>query len=259
MDFLPAIDILDGKVVRLRQGDYNQVTVYNDDPAAQAQLFEEAGATWLHVVDLDGARSGIAANTDALRAILLKTGLQVEIGGGIRTREALETYADLGVARIVLGTTLVKDEAFVADALKTYGDMLVCGIDARHGVVAVEGWKDATEVTAKDLARRMGALGFEHLVFTDIARDGMGSGIDPSAYLAMAGAFGHPVIASGGVDSIGDLAKLACAGDAIEGVIVGRAIYDEKLSVEEGVAFCAGTLKREIMPDVTAPISLDNL
>lgn len=141
MDFLPAIDILDGKAVRLAQGDYDQVTVYNDDPVLQAQLFEEAGAEWLHVVDLNGAAEGCPQNTAVIRDILDKTGLKVEVGGGIRTLEAIDELASCGVARIVLGTALVKDEALARRALATYGEMLVCGIDARHGTVAVEGWK----------------------------------------------------------------------------------------------------------------------
>lgn len=259
MNFLPAIDILDGNVVRLAQGDYERVTVYNDDPAYQAQLFEEAGSQWLHVVDLNGAKTGVPTNTDAIRAILERTSLKVEVGGGIRSLEAIEAMANLGVSRIVLGTALVEDEALCRKALEIYGDMLVCGIDGRHGSVAVHGWLDTSDETPKGLARRMGEAGFSHLVFTDITRDGMKSGIDPAAYLAIAAAFGHSVIASGGVGTLADLAKLACAGDAIEGVIVGRALYEKTLSVEEGCAFCAGTLTYQVMDSMTAPISLDQL
>lgn len=243
MDFLPAIDLLDGKVVRLEQGDYDKVTVYDDDPVRRARLFEEAGAEWVHVVDLDGARMGVPANTGAIRSIREATELKVEVGGGVRTPEALDALMEAGVNRVVLGTALVRDEAFARAALQRYGaDALAAGIDARDGEAAVEGWTEGGGVSAEDLARKMAALGFAHLIYTDIARDGRRTGIDAGAYEAMARAFGHPVIASGGVASVADIEALASVGESVEGVIVGRAIYEGSLTVADGVAAAAGTM-----------------
>lgn len=239
MFLLPAIDILGGKAVRLAKGDYAQVTVYNDDPVAQARLFEEAGAEWLHVVDLDGAKSGRADNIEVIERIMAQTSLKVEVGGGVRSIEAVERLLDAGVTRAVLGTALVRDPAFAREAVERFGgDALVAGIDARDGEVAVSGWCEGSGIAAHELARRMAAVGYRHLVYTDIARDGMQTGIDPAAYAAMAEAFGHPVVASGGVASIADIEALAPVAASIEGVIAGRAIYEGSLGVAEGVAAC---------------------
>lgn len=244
MYLLPAIDILDGRAVRLAKGDYDAVTVYNDDPGLQAQLFEEAGAEWIHVVDLDGAKSGHPENIAVVERILKLTSLKVEVGGGVRSLETVERLADAGVARVVLGTALVRDPDFAQAAVERFGAPLLCaGIDAKAGEAAVAGWRESSGVGAHDLARVMARLGYEHLVFTDIARDGMQTGIDPAAYEAMARAFGHPVIASGGVATAADVEALAALGDAIEGVIAGRALYEGTLTVADGVAACAGTLR----------------
>ena len=241
MYILPAIDILGGKAVRLAKGDYAQVTVYNDDPVEQAMIFEDAGATWLHMVDLDGAKSGQADNIETVQRILASTTLKVEIGGGLRSMQVLARLADAGASRLVLGTALVRDPDFAQAAIEEYGDLLAAGIDARDGEVAVAGWTEGSGLDAHDLARRMAALGYRHLVFTDIARDGMQTGIDVQAYAAMAEAFGHPVIASGGVAGIDDIRNLSAvdqaAGDAvIEGVIAGRAIYEGTLDLCEAIA-----------------------
>ena len=203
MYLLPAIDILGGKAVRLAKGDYDRVTVYHDDPAAQAQLFEEQGATWLHVVDLDGARSGIPENIAIVERIMRKTLLKVEVGGGVRSLDTIARLADAGVSRVVLGTSLVADPDFAEAAIAQYGKLLCAGIDAKGGEVAVAGWREGAGVAAEELARDMSALGFRHLVYTDIARDGMQTGIEAAAYVRMAEAFGHPVIASGGVAGVG--------------------------------------------------------
>ena len=239
MYVLPAIDILDGKAVRLAKGDYAQVTVYNADPVEQAKAFEDAGATWLHMVDLDGAKSGNADNIGVVERILASTGLKVEVGGGLRTAEVLARLADAGAARMVLGTALVRDPDFAAAAIEEYGDLLAAGIDAKGAEAAVQGWTQGTGISACDLAARMAALGYRHLVYTDIARDGMQTGIDAAAYAEMAAAFGHPVIASGGVAGIGDIRSLAALGDAVEGVIAGRAIYEGALDLREAIAACA--------------------
>lgn len=238
MYLLPAIDILGGKAVRLAKGDYAQVTVYNDDPAQQAQTFADQGATWLHVVDLDGARSGNPENLAMIERILARTSLKVEVGGGIRSLDTIARLADAGVSRVVLGTSLVADPAFAEAAIMRYGELLCAGIDAKGGEVAVAGWREGAGVAAEELAHHVAELGFQHLVYTDIARDGMQTGIDPAAYVRMAEAFGHPVIASGGVASVRDIERLSEVAASIEGVIAGRAIYEGALSVEEGVAAC---------------------
>ncbi|WP_281624769.1 geranylgeranylglyceryl/heptaprenylglyceryl phosphate synthase, partial [Senegalimassilia anaerobia] len=174
MYLLPAIDILGGKAVRLAKGDYNQVTVYNDDPVAQARVFEQVGAQWVHVVDLDGARSGVPENIAIVERIVHETSLSVEIGGGIRSLETLKRLADAGAARMVLGTALVNDPELAHAAIAAVGgDRLTAGIDAKGGEVAVSGWIEGSGVAAADLARAMGSAGFKHIVYTDIARDGM--------------------------------------------------------------------------------------
>lgn len=248
MYLLPAIDILGGKAVRLAKGDYNLVTVYNDDPVAQARLFEEQGASWIHVVDLDGARTGNPLNIAVVERIVRETSLSVEIGGGIRSLETLKRLADVGAARMVLGTALVNDPELARAAVEAIGgDRLTAGIDAKGGEVAVSGWIEGSGVAATDLARAMGEAGFCHVVYTDIARDGMQTGIDPAAYVAMAQAFGHPVIASGGVASVADIERLAPVAESIEGVITGRAVYEGTLSVADGVAACKATSKGQVM------------
>lgn len=239
MYLLPAIDILGGKAVRLQKGDYSKVTVYNDDPVAQARAFVEAGAEWVHVVDLDGARSGVPENALIVERIVRETPLKVEIGGGIRSLETLKRLADLGAARMVLGTALVNDPELASAAVDLVGgERLTAGIDAKNGEVAVSGWIEGSGVAATDLAKAMAAAGFRHLVYTDIARDGMQTGLDPQAYARMAEAFGHPVIASGGVANVADIRSLATVVESIEGVIAGRAIYEGTLTVVEGVAAC---------------------
>lgn len=246
MYLLPAIDILGGKAVRLAKGDYNQVTVYNDDPVAQARVFEEAGAAWVHVVDLDGARSGVPENIAIVERIVRETSLNVEIGGGIRSLETLKRLADAGAARMVLGTALVNDPELARAAVDAVsGDRLTAGIDAKGGEVAVSGWIEGSGVAATDLARAMSEAGFRHIVYTDITRDGMQTGIDVQAYVDMAAAFGHPVIASGGVASVADIQRLAPVAASIEGVITGRAVYEGTLDVAEGVRMCAGLTAAE--------------
>lgn len=238
MYLLPAIDILDGAAVRLAKGDYAKVTVYNANPVEQAKVFEDAGATWLHMVDLDGAKSGKADNINVVERILASTSLKVEVGGGLRNMEVLARLADAGASRMVLGTALVRDPDFAQAAIEEYGDMLAAGIDAKSDEVAVTGWTEGSGLAAHDLAARMSALGYRHLVYTDIARDGMQTGIDEHAYVEMATAFGHPVIASGGVAGIDDIRRLSAVSDSIEGVIAGRAIYEGALDLEEAIQAC---------------------
>ena len=245
MYVLPAIDILDGKAVRLAKGDYAKVIVYNADPVDQAKRFEDSGAEWLHMVDLDGAKSGNADNISVVERILKETSLKVEVGGGIRSMDVIARLADAGANRLVLGTALVRDPDFAQAAIEEYGDLLAAGIDAKEGEVAVTGWTEGSGITAHELAGRMSALGYRHLVFTDIARDGMQTGIDENAYVQMAKAFGHPVIASGGVADAGDIVRLAQAEAAspgsIEGVIAGRAIYEGALNLAEALELVAAS------------------
>lgn len=238
MYLLPAVDILDGHAVRLSKGDYNAVTTYNADPVAQAQEFEQLGATWLHVVDLNGAKSGIPENAAIIEKILAKTLLKVEVGGGLRSLEACERLYQAGVTRMVLGTALVRDPDFAQAAIEKYGNALAAGIDAKGGEVAVAGWIEGSGVSATDLATRMAKLGYRHLIYTDIARDGMQTGIDSQMYADMAAAFGNPVIASGGVASLADIENLAPVAGSIEGIIAGRAIYEGSLDLAQGVAKC---------------------
>jgi len=238
MYLLPAIDILDGRAVRLAKGDYAQVTIYNEDPVAQARVFEEAGAEWIHVVDLNGAKSGMPENHELITRIVKATSLKVEVGGGVRSMEALARLIDAGASRVVLGTALVRDPAFAQAAIEAYGDALAAGIDAKGGEVAVAGWREGSGVAATELAAQMSALGYRHLIYTDIARDGMQTGIEREAYERMAAAFGHPVIASGGVASVADIERLAPVAAHIEGIITGRAIYEGTLDVAEGVRLC---------------------
>ena len=261
MYLLPAIDILDGKAVRLERGDYAKVTVYHDDPALQAQLFEEDGADWVHVVDLDGARTGEPQNIAVIERILQRTKLKVEVGGGVRTLDTCRRLADAGVARMVLGTALVKDPDMAQAAREEFGpDMLSAGIDADRHDVKVEGWVQGAGVDALQLAATMRDFGFEHMMYTDIARDGMRTGISAAAYVEMAQAFGNPVIASGGIAMLADITELARVSDDIEGIIVGRAIYEGAFSVKDAVAACAGTLRAaaDFLQDLETPIEIDS-
>ena len=238
MIVLPAIDLLGGKAVRLRQGRYDQVTVYNDDPVAQAREWAEGGAEWIHVVDLDGARDGSPANLDVVAAIAASVDARVELGGGLRTLSDVNRAMDAGVARVVVGTALVTEPGFARSAALAFPGRIVGGVDARDGKVAVAGWKQGTAVDAFELAGELASMGVSRIVYTDISRDGMGSGIDVSAYVELARATTSPVIASGGVASLADIEALAVTG-VIEGVIVGRALYEEAFTLPEAIAAAA--------------------
>jgi phosphoribosylformimino-5-aminoimidazole carboxamide ribotide isomerase len=236
MHLLPAIDLLGGKVVRLARGDYDAVTIYNDDPIAQARGFRDDGAEWLHVVDLDGARTGVPSNSDVVASIVAATGLKVEVGGGIRSLQALERIVEAGACRVVLGTRLVTGPAFVQEAVCRYGDVICAGVDARSGEAAIEGWREGAGVTADELVIQLREWGIRHLVYTDIARDGMQTGIDAAAYERLAGLAGFAVTASGGISTLDDLRALAALGDSvIEGIIVGRALYEASFTVPEAL------------------------
>ncbi len=240
MILFPAIDILDGRAVRLRQGSYDDVTKYHDDPAQQASVFAEAGAKWIHVVDLNGAKEGRAVNQSTITRIIEESGVNVEVGGGMRSIEIIDSYIEAGAKRIVLGTKLARDPNFAKEAANRFGEMIVAGIDARDAYVSVSGWTEAESIPADDLVARLKDLGICHLVYTDISRDGMQSGIDVQRYLELSKIAGFKVVASGGVASIEDIKALAAHPQAIEGAIVGKAIYEGRLDVREALAVVAG-------------------
>jgi phosphoribosylformimino-5-aminoimidazole carboxamide ribotide isomerase len=238
MHLLPAIDILDGKVVRLAKGDYNAVTVYNNSPVDQAKAFEDMGVEWIHVVDLNGAKSGNPTNLPLIEAILSKTLIKVEMGGGIRTMDTLQRIYDAGVSRVVLGTSLISNMDFTREAIAKFPTMLTAGVDARGGEVSVDGWNNGSGIAAEDLIAQMRDLGFKHLVYTDISKDGMQTGLDVDVYTHLAHVFGNPVIASGGVASVADIERLTPVAGSIEGVITGRAVYEGTLDVPEALLRC---------------------
>jgi len=222
----PAIDLKDGACVRLVRGDMASATIFNRDPAAQARHFADAGFTWLHVVDLDGAVAGRSRNGAAVAAIRDAVDLPIQLGGGIRDRTAIERWLALGIDRVVLGTAALRDPELVRDAAAAHPGRIVVGIDARNGQVAVEGWVETTEVGVVEIGRRYADCGVAAIVYTDIARDGVLCGIDAKAVAGVARQVQLPVIASGGVASLDDIAALkACEADGIAGVICGRALY----------------------------------
>ena len=240
MIVFPAIDLLGGHAVRLAQGDYDRVTVYNDDPVAQARAFAEAGAEWVHVVDLDGARDGVPGNIGIVERIAAESGLKVQTGGGIRTLETMRRLADAGAARMVLGTKLVTDEAFVAEAVAEFGDSVVAGVDARDGEVKIAGWREGAHLRASDVVAELAGRGIRHLVYTDISRDGMGTGINDAAYRAVAAGAGFPVVVSGGMHTPDDVRAVVALGEQVaEGVIIGRALYEGPIDLAEAVALVA--------------------
>jgi phosphoribosylformimino-5-aminoimidazole carboxamide ribotide isomerase len=233
----PAIDLKAGQVVRLAEGDMARATVYGDDPAAQATLFAEAGAEYLHVVDLDGSFAGRAENREAVEGILKAFPGHVQLGGGIRTRQAVTGWFDLGVARVVMGTAALKDPDFVKDMAREYPGGIVVAVDARDGMVATEGWAEVSEVSIFDMASRFEDAGVASLLFTDIGRDGMLKGCNIEATVDLARRTNLPVIASGGVKGLDDIRMLALlAKDGIEGVITGRALYDGRLDLAAAIA-----------------------
>jgi len=233
----PAIDIKDGRCVRLRQGDMARATVFNDVPSSQARAFEEAGFKWLHVVDLNGAFAGRSANAPAIRAILGATTNPVQLGGGIRDRVAIDSWLEAGVTRVILGTVAVRNPAVVKEAAKAHPGRIAVGIDARDGYVAVEGWSESSSLSAIELARRFEDAGVAAIVFTDIGRDGMLEGVNVAATAELARAVSIPVIASGGVGGVNDIHALVDAGANIAGVVIGRALYDGR--IHPGTALAA--------------------
>jgi phosphoribosylformimino-5-aminoimidazole carboxamide ribotide isomerase len=237
MILFPAIDILGGKCVRLVKGDFDQETVFADRPADMAIRWEQAGAQYLHVVDLDGARSGRPVNTTAIKEILQEVELPVQLGGGIRDLATIELLLQMGISRVILGSVAVKNSALVTAAVQKFGEQIVVGIDARDGIVAVEGWGKSGKVAATSLAREMADCGVSRLIYTDISRDGTLSGVNVAATAQLARQSGLKVIASGGVKDLADIEALLAVGeDQIEGVIVGKSIYTGSLDLQQALA-----------------------
>jgi len=234
MQIWPAIDLRGGMCVRLRQGDYQQETVFSDAPEQMARHWVNQGAECLHLVDLDGARDGQLVNRDAISAIVRGAGVPCELGGGVRTQETIAELLELGLERLVVGTQAVKDPQWFAAMCSQFPDRLVAGIDARDGMVATDGWLEISQMHAVDLATQLATAPIAAIVYTDIARDGMMQGPNVAAMAAMAAAVDVPVVASGGVSSADDVSQLATTG--VAGCIIGRALYEETLTLATALA-----------------------
>ena len=232
MLIFPAIDLFEGKAVRLYQGDYAQMTVYSEDPPALAADFRAAGATHLHVVDLEGARSGLTPNLDTVRA-LARSGLFTEVGGGVRSMAVVEAYLSAGVQRVILGTAAVTDEGFLKEAVGTFGSRIAVGADFRDGYVAIKGWTEKTALPALDFCRKMEDLGVKTLICTDISRDGAMRGANRALYSELTEALGLDIIASGGVSSLEDIAALKARG--LYGAIIGKAYYTGAIDLKKAI------------------------
>ncbi|MGA2089637.1 MAG: 1-(5-phosphoribosyl)-5-[(5-phosphoribosylamino)methylideneamino]imidazole-4-carboxamide isomerase [Stellaceae bacterium] len=237
MILYPAIDLKGGRVVRLLRGDMDKATVFNDDPADQARKFAAAGASWIHVVDLDGAFAGKPKNAVAVEAILKAVQAKIQLGGGIRDRVSINAWLDRGVERVVLGTAAVKNPELVKQACKEFPGRVALGIDARQGKVAVEGWAESSSISALDLARKFEGAGAAAIIYTDIERDGALAGVNLEATAALARSVKTPVIASGGIASLDDIASLKAKG--IPGAILGRALYDGRVDLKSALALAA--------------------
>ena len=241
MYIIPAIDLIDGKAVRLMKGDYDKVTVYNDNPAEVAKQFERDGAKLLHVVDLDGAKDGTTANFDTVAEIVKQTKLSVEIGGGIRDIERVKKYMDIGVDRVIIGTAAVTDPEFLREAVTLYGDKIVVGVDIKDGYVAIKGWLEVSKLSCFDFCENLAEMGVNTVICTDISKDGMMSGTNMELYRQLSEKFGMNIIASGGVSSIEDVQELTEMG--IYGAIVGKAIYTGAVDLPRAISVAGGSDK----------------
>ena len=241
MILFPAIDLVAGKVVRLSRGDRSKMDVYADDPVAVARDFAARGARWIHVVDLSATfgegEEALCANHRAIEGICRLEGVSVDVGGGVRSIESIERLVEVGVGRIALGTVLVRDPELARRAVARFGELLVADVAARDGRVRVNGWREGADVLAERLVEDLATMGFRHLVFTDIARDGMQTGIDADAYVRVARLAGFPIIASGGIAGLEDIRTLAELGPRlVEGAICGRALFEGNFTLEEALA-----------------------
>ena len=234
MQLYPAIDMKNGQCVRLRQGAFKDITIYSDAPEKVAAHWQEKGASFLHLVDLDGALAGYSVNEEAIRRIAETISIPIELGGGIRSKEAVERMLDLGVRRVIIGTKAAEHPEFLRDMVRTFGEeAIVAGVDAKDGMVAVEGWEKVSSLTASDLCLTMKEYGVRHIVYTDISRDGMLSGPNVEATRKLTEETGLDIIASGGVSCMQDLKCLHEAG--IRGAIIGKALYENRIDLAEAV------------------------
>ena len=233
MYIFPAIDLLDGKAVRLQKGDYNKVTVYSNEPEAVAKSFENEGAQFLHVVDLDGAKDGTTANFETVQKIISETGLSVEIGGGIRDIERVKRYMDIGVDRVIIGTAAVTDPDFLKEAVRLYGDRIVVGVDIKDGFVAIKGWLEVSELSCLDFCKKLSCMGVNTIICTDISKDGMMSGTNIALYDELSQNLGMNIIASGGVSSLEDVKTLSQMN--IYGAILGKALYTGAIRLRDAI------------------------
>ena len=233
MIILPAIDLLGRKAVRLLKGDYNQVTVYSDSPLEVAEKFKSLGATHIHMVDLDGAKYGIASNMDIVAEVAEKTGLFIEIGGGIRSMETVKKYIDAGISRVILGTAAICDEDFLKEAVKAYGEKIAVGADVKDGKIAVKGWLEQSDVTLDEFFLKMQDLGVKNIICTDISRDGAMRGTNLELYRELSEKYSLDITASGGVSSIEDVKRLREMN--LYGAIIGKAYYTGAVDLKEAI------------------------
>lgn len=238
MYIFPAIDLYDGKAVRLYKGDYDKMTVYSTNPCEIAKDFESQGARHIHIVDLEGARDGTTPNIDTIREIISSCKLSVEVGGGIRSMETVEKYVSAGVDRVILGTAAVRDEAFLVSAVEKYGEKIAVGVDVKDGYVAIKGWTEKSEYTCFDFCEKMQKLGVRTIICTDISKDGAMAGTNYELYQSLHERFDVNVIASGGVSSLEDVRRLSSLG--VYGAIVGKAYYTGAIVIKDAVAITNG-------------------
>lgn len=233
MIILPAIDLYEKKAVRLFKGDYNQMTVYNEFPRAVAEQFEAAGASWIHMVDLEGARDGSTPNADIVADIAKHTGLQVEIGGGIRTLDVIARYLDAGVSRVILGTAALKDPAFLQQALQQYGRKIAVGVDCRDGMVSIHGWTETSTISCESFCTQLQQMGVGTIICTDISKDGAMKGTNRALYRQLQQQFSMQIIASGGVSSLEDIEALRALD--LYGAIIGKAWYTGAIDLAQAI------------------------
>lgn len=240
MNLIPAIDLIGGKAVRLMKGDYQKVTVYSDSPLEVAKSFEDAGAEFLHVVDLDGAKDGTTANFETICSIMNNTKLSVEIGGGIRNLETVKKYVEAGASRVILGTAAVTDPEFLRQAVSLYGEHIAVGVDVKDGMVAIKGWTEVSALSCFDFCKQLQSIGVKTVICTDISKDGMMSGTNLQLYQDLANAFSMNIIASGGVSSEDDIRSLIRM--KIYGAILGKALYTGAIDLKKAIAMTKGEL-----------------
>ena len=233
MLIFPAIDLFEGKAVRLLKGDYARMTVYNEEPLSVARDFADQGATCLHLVDLEGAKSGTTPNIDTIRRLAAESNLFTEVGGGIRTMNTVRAYLDAGVDRVILGTAAVKDEAFLREAVSAYGEKIAVGVDIRDGKVAIHGWTETSEIDAMDFMAKLEQIGVRTVICTDISRDGAMAGTNHDLYRQLSEKYALQIIASGGVSSLEDVRRLAKRN--LYGAIIGKAYYTGAISLKEAI------------------------